>query len=103
MKMKTINIPELNIQVELEETQKGTSFNEIKIKKGWRLLTGAEAMFIYENYRDKIKLDWFFVKPVKEFPVARFNANSAWASLYCNRYPGVSDSRLGVRFCRSLK
>jgi hypothetical protein len=101
--MKTIKIKELNLEVELKETQKGIPFNKIKIPKGWRLLTGAEAMFLWENYRNKIDLDWFFVKPIRDYPVAGFIAFEDGAFLICGRFPADSNDRLGVRFCREIK
>ena len=100
---KTIKVKELNIEVEVEETQKGRSFREIKIPKGWRLLTGTEAMFLYENYQDKLKLNWFFVKPINNYPVVRFGVGGNGADLVCSWNPDISDSGLGVRFCRELK
>lgn len=101
--MKTIKVKELNLEVEKEETQQGTAFKDIKIPKGWRLLKGWEAMFLWENYRDKSNMDWFVCKPIKPFSVAKFLADSSRAFFYCIRGSGFSDSRLGVRFCRELK
>lgn len=103
--MKTEKIKELGIEVTKEELHKGKSYNEVKklIPKGWRLLKGWEAIFLWENYRDKLKLDWFFVEPIKGFTVARLYSYSVGVFIICDWDPGCSVSWLGVRFCKELE
>lgn len=106
--MKTLKIPKLKIEVEVEIHCRGKKLAEIKIPKGWRLLKPSEIWLLFENekYRKQLRLDntWEFVdNPIKNGWVARFDADDDWADLYCGGGTDISYSSLGVRFCRSLR
>lgn len=105
---KWLPIPELKIEVELEEHDEGLTYEQAKKleTKDLKFLEPHEAMFLWANkkYRDKLNLDWFWVNAeTTGFPAARFLADSGGAVLGCNRYPGGSDSGLGVRMKKVLK
>jgi len=97
-KMKTLKIEKLGIEVDVEETQKGVAYKNIKIPKGKRLLKGWEAMYLYQNHQKELNLNWFWVDGV-----ARFTAIANVAVLGCNWNPAYTYTGLGVRFCRELK
>ena len=52
---KTIEIKELNIEVEREYNQKDLRIKDLTIPKGWRLLTLNEFLVCYNKYRKKFK------------------------------------------------
>ena len=110
--MKSIKIPEKNIRVTQVE-QKGKSWNEIKIPKGWKICTYPLLQWLRNNdkYRDKLGLmnntgEWC-INPDKLMKkkgyVARFRAYSDWVYLDCYLNPQDAYPGLGVRFCRDLK
>lgn len=108
MKTKIID----GIEYECETHDFGKKLSEIKIPKGWRLWTIEECAKLHNNkkWREKLNLKdcWFFFEqPLKINDeggyVAWFGADSGWADLDCGRYPSVTDSSLGVRFCRDVK
>lgn len=98
--MKTKKYKDLGIEV-TETLHYGKSYEEcMKLKpKGWRLLTGVEAMQIW--VKEKFE-DWFFVK-IKGFNIARLDADSGGACLIGGRGSRVADPLLGVRWCRKIK
>jgi hypothetical protein len=107
--MKTIKIKELGIEVQTKISQKGKSFHEIKIPKGWRLLRTGEIIFLYNNHRKELNLEYAWEHIAQPFKLnkendycAWFVAGSDWADLDCGRSPSGSVSGLGVRFCRDL-
>ena len=105
---RLLKIPELNIKVETEIHDKGKCLKDIKVPKGMRLLKIDEIIFLYDNYCKELNLKntWEFIEqPFKNNKsyVARFYADSDWASFNCNRDPSYSDSYLGVRFCKEVK
>jgi hypothetical protein len=108
---KTIKIKELNLEVEVKIHEKGKLLSEIKIPKGWRLLNFNEIVWLFNSkYREKLNLQdtWEFIEQPFELNkkkgyVARFYADSVWASLYCFGDPDVRSGSLGVRFCKDLK
>ena len=106
--MKTIKIPELNIEIETEISQKGKSFGKLVIPNGWRLLKVNEIIYLYNNYAEELNMKntWEFIEqPFKRNrSVARFLAGSDRAGLGCNNDgPDYAYGSLGVRFCRDLE
>lgn len=106
-KGKWIKFKNLGIEVNSNQVQNRTKFKDIKIPKGCRLLRFEELKEVM-NYIIKNKLDiWsYFEQPIESFKnkyVARFDADSDWASLYCCGDPEGSDASLGVIFCRKIK
>ena len=54
---KTMKIPELNIEVEIEVTQKNTTYRDLKWRKGWRLLNINEVVWLANSkYAKKLKM-----------------------------------------------
>ena len=115
---KTMKVPELGIEVEIEVHDKKKSFNQIKkfIPKGWRLMTVQECIFLAnkKEYAKPLKMDGssleddFFIEQPFELNrtyklVARFGADSGGADLNCNWVLDYSYSSLGVRLVRSIK
>lgn len=115
--MKTIEVPELGIEVEIKVHDKGKSFNRVKklIPKRWRLPTAQECIFLANNkkYARVLKMDGssseddFFIQ--QPFKLNQKNGYAAWfdaasdrAYLDCNRNPVYSDSSLGVRLVRRI-
>jgi hypothetical protein len=102
---KTLVVKELGIEVQTEISQKGITFKDLIIPKGWRLLTVNEIIYLYNNYANALSLldTWEFIEqPFKRNnSVARFYAYSDRAGLDCYRDPDIRDDGLGVRFCRS--
>ena len=98
-----------NVEYEVEETQKGIIYKDIKIPKGWRLWEPEETVKLHKDkkLRKKLNLEdcWFFVQSRYFLPkyVARFGADSDRADLNCDWNPRNSYSGLGVRFRRDLK
>jgi len=111
---KTIEIKELNIEVETELHTEMNKISKIEIPKGWRLLTLAEWILIYNKYKNKINYggnpDEIVSQPLEEnkdkYPywnvwfrslVGRSEFNGINGNLYCSS--GVR----GVRFCKDVK
>ena len=97
----------LKIEVDFKQEQNGKKFEDIKIRKGWRLLRLREMdevmNYIIEN---KLNIWSYFEQPIKTYKgkyVARFLAFSDGVSLSCGRNPQFSGSALGVIFARDLK
>ena len=108
---KTIKVKELNIEIETEIHDKGKTFNEIKIPKGWRLPTYFELQTLRNDKRYRYNLNlldtWEFVEQLDEMCkkkdyIAWFGAYSGGAVLGCYGDPSDSDAGLGVRFVRDL-
>ncbi len=110
---KWLDIPELKISVEIEVHDKDKSFDELGLKdREKELLTAEQCIWLANSkYAKKLKMDgssseddFFIQQPFnlsrKNGYVARFCAVSYYANLVCDRYSGVSDSNLGVRFVR---
>jgi len=103
-------IKELGIEFTVKQQQNNIKFNDIEIPKGFRLIKATEIMKFWDNktFRETLLKEndnnlWFFVENLdcyKKDYVARFDAFSGRAGLYCDWYPGSSDSRLGVIFVR---
>lgn len=110
IKVPTLIIKELKIEVEKNIHDKDKCLKDIIIPKGWRLLTTSEIIFLFNNYKEELNLAdaWEFIKqPFKlnnqNGYVAWFNAYSGRASLNCDWDPAVTDPGLGVRFVRDIK
>ena len=104
MKTKIID----GIEYEIETHDFGKRLSQIKIPKGWRLWKPSECWKFYEDkeLRKIMNLEdcWFFVfNPTEDQFVARFDAYSGGADLYCGGNPADTGSSLGVRFCREVK
>ena len=108
-----LDIPELNISVEIEVHDKNRSWDDLKLKdREDELLTAEQCIWLANSkYAKQLKMDgssssddFFIQQPFnlsrKNGYVARFNAYSYVASLYCRSYSYDSDSYLGVRFVR---
>ena len=91
-----------NYEYDLETTQKGMNFENLKIPKGAEMWTAKDVLELINKFdRKKLNLveDLFFIKSyLKEFEVGRLSASPDWFSVYCNGDPQFSDSALGVRF-----
>jgi IS4 transposase len=125
-----LDVPELGLEIEIEVTHKGKSYDKImalpevreKIKKGWRLLCPLrpvdyvnELAFLENNptYSKILKLDGsstkddFFVNQIfkrnaEKGYVAYFYAGSGGSDLYSYGDSSVADSVRGVRLCRKI-
>ena len=108
-----LDIPELNISVEIEVHDKNKSWDELNLsKKEDQLLTSEQCIWLANSkYAKDLKMDGssskddFFIKQPfdlsrKNNYVARFFAGSGFAYLYCGGYSSYSGSVLGVRFVR---
>jgi hypothetical protein len=102
--MTTTKIPELNLEVETE-LRKRVKKSEIKIPKGWRLLTFSEASYILEKNILKLgleKIEWITLKD----KVASLDSDMYGDRLNVNGY-SWSDLDIGcgfgVRFCKEIK
>jgi hypothetical protein len=128
VKDNLLDVPEIELEIEITVTNKGLSYNDImalkevqeKIKKGWRLLSLCreedyvnEVSFLEKNptYSKILKMDGsstkddFFVSQMfrrnaEQGLVAGFYADSGYSGLYSGRDPGYAVSVRGVRFCR---
>ena len=110
--MKTIKIPELKIEVEIEIHDKGKYLKDIQIPEDWRLLRVDELIFLFNNEKYNrllnLKNTWEFMEQPfklnnKNNYVAKFIAYSGRASLGCDGHSDISGSLLGVRFCKNIK
>jgi len=113
---KLLDIPELNISVEIEVHDKGKSWDELNLSaREDDLLTAEQVLFLMNSkYAKQLKMDGsssnddFFIKQYSELSrkngyVAGFYADSGFSRLGS---VGVSDcacSGRGVRFARKLK
>ncbi len=110
---KTINIKDLDIEVEQDVHDKDVCFDNITIPNKWRLLNVNEVVWLANSkYAKKLKMfsgddDFYFEQPFKlnkkNNYIARFGTGSDGANLDCGGDPQGSYSVLGVRFCRDLK
>jgi len=113
--MKTIKIKKLGIEIEKELHKEMENVGNIKIPKGWRLLTLNEFLEIWNNYKNKFdfggdKFDEILEQPLKEkkkeypFYNVWFYGLDLRSGLYgSSRDLDCSSWSRGVRFCRSLK
>jgi hypothetical protein len=109
-----LDIPELNISVEINVHDKNKSWDELNLKdREKELLTVEQCIFLANSkYAKELKMDgsssddFFIQQPFnlnrKNGYVARFCADSGCAVLYCSRYSYYSYSFLGVRFVRQI-
>ena len=108
-----LDIPELNISVEIEVHNKDKSWDELKLsEREDELLTAEQCIWLANSkYAKQLKMDGgsseddFFIKQPfdlsrKNNYVAWFYADSDYADLDCDGYSVGSGSSLGVRFCR---
>ena len=113
--MKTIKIKELGLEIEKELHREMEIIKDIKIPKGWRLLTMSEFLEVWNNHRSKFdfngdRFDEIIKQPLKD-GIKDYPFYNVWLGGLGNRselngYLGDlsydSGSR-GVRFCRELK
>lgn len=110
-----LDIPELEISVEIEVHDKDKSWDELGLKdREDELLTQDQCVFLANSkYAKQLKMDGssskddFFIKQPfdlnrKNGYVARFCADSDYADLGCYRGSGYSYASLGVRFARKI-
>ena len=115
-KSNWLDIPELNISVEIEVHDKDKSWDDLGLKdRESELLTYEQTIWLANSkYAKTLKMDgsslsddFFIQQPFnlsrKNGFVARFFAVSDGAGLNCYRNPTGSYSSLGVRFCRDIK
>ena len=108
-----LDIPELNISVEIEVHDKDKSWDELNLsEKEDQLLTSEQCIWLANSkYAKTLKMDGssnkddFFIKQPfdlsrKNGYVARFSADSDYADLNCFGYSSDAGSNLGVRFVR---
>lgn len=108
-----LDIPELNISVEIEVHDKNKSWDELNLSdREKELLTAEQCIWLANSkYAKTLKMDgssskddFFIQQPFnlsrKNGYVARFIADSDCADLYCVWDSSDSDSYLGVRFVR---
>ena len=108
-----LDIPELNISVEIEVHDKGKSWNKLKLSEREKeLLTAEQCIFLANSkYAKTLKMDgsssdddFFIQQPFnlsrKNGRVARFYAGWGCAYLGCGGGSSSSGSVLGVRFVR---
>ncbi len=112
-----LDIPELDISVEIEIHNKNKSWDELNLgEREKELLTYDQCVFLANNpkYAKTLKMDgsssdddFFIQQPFdlnrKNGGVARFYVDSGDANLYCRYDSGFSYSTLGVRYCRKIK
>ncbi len=110
-----LDIPELNISVEIEVHDKDKSWDDLELSsKEDQLLTYNQVVFLANSkYAKQLKMDgssseddFFFKQPFnlnrKNNYVARFCAGSDGCNLCCDWNSWCSDSYLGVRFCKKI-
>ena len=111
-----LDIPELNISVEIEVHDKDKSWNDLGLsERENELLTSSQCEFLanHKKYSKILKMDGssskddFFIKQPfdlsrKNGRVARFYADSEFAYLGCYGCSSGSGSYLGVRFVRKI-
>lgn len=94
-------------EYEVKEHSFDKTLDEIEIPEGWELWTHEDCIKLRndEKLREKLNLQncWFFIKqPFKQDYVARFNADSGRAYLYCDGDAEYRYGSLGVRFKRKV-
>ena len=110
-----LDIPELNISVEIEVHDKDKSWDDLNLSKREKeLLTAEQCIWLANSkYAKQLKMDgssseddFFIQQPFnlsrKNGYVARFDADSDYAVLGCVRDSSYSYSYLGVRFVRKI-
>ncbi len=110
-----LDIPELKISVEIEVHDKDKSWDDLKLSEREKeLLTAEQCIWLANSkYAEQLKMDgsstkddFFIQQPFdlsrKNGYVARFNVDSDFANLGCNRDSDYSYSMLGVRFVRKI-
>jgi hypothetical protein len=109
-----LDIPELNISVEINVHDKNKSWDELNLKdREKELLTVEQCIFLANSkYAKELKMDgsssddFFIQQPFnlnrKNGYVARFYADSGYAYLGWDWYSFDSNSTLGVRFVRQI-
>jgi len=115
MKKETIKIKELGLEIEKELHREMGRFKDIKIPKGWRLLTISEFLEIWNNHRSKFnfdgdRFDEMIKQPLKD-KVKNYPFYNVWLGGFGDRSGlngddgnlGYGDGSRGVRFCRELK
>ena len=108
-----LDIPELNISVEIEVHDKNRSWDKLKLSERKKeLLTAEQCIWLANSkYAKTLKMDgsssrddFFIQQPFKlnrkNGYVAGFSAYSDYADLDCGRDSSDSYSNLGVRFVR---
>ncbi len=108
-----LDIPELNISVEIEVHDKNRSWDKLKLSERKKeLLTAEQCIWLANSkYAKTLKMDgsssrddFFIQQPFKlnrkNGYVAGFIAYSDFADLGCDWYSSGSNSNLGVRFVR---
>jgi len=113
---KTIIIQELNLEIERELHTDMNTPSKIKIPEGWRLLTLAEFIEIWNKHRNKLDFGGKLVDEIVKQPIEdnekKYPYWNIWFRGLGNRselfYSGGvlhsgSDRVRGVRFCRELK
>lgn len=111
-----LDIPELNISVEIEVHNKNNSWDNLGLsERESELLTHEEVIWLANSkYAKQLKMDgssskddFFFKQPFdlsrKNGYIAMFFANSGYADLGCDGDSSGSISDLGVRFVRRTK
>lgn len=105
MKDKTIKIKKLKIEVE-KELGKEVLIENIKIPKGWRLLTLSEASYILENDILNLgldKIEWITLKGKVASLDSGRSVDGGWLHVGGSDWGGYIGFAFGVRFCRDLK
>lgn len=109
LKENLVKIPKLKIEVQEKVHSFNTSFENLEIPKGMRLLTYIECVEIHNDLKLRKKLGfgdiWIHIEQSfklnkKKGLVARFYADSDYCDLYCDGDSVNSYSDLGVLFCR---
>jgi len=113
---KLLDIPELNISVEIEVHDKGKSWDELNLsEREDDLLTAEQCLFLMNSkYAKQLKMDGssseddFFIKQYSELSrkngyVADFFADSVYSDLSSYWNSDNAYSIRGVRFARKLK
>ena len=111
-KTKIINYDKKKIEVCIEDEQKGRSFDEIEIPKGWKLWTHQMCIALHNNkrLREELNLEHcsFWIEQFFEFN--KENGHFAWFYAYSVRVgfayseePQDWGGRFGVRFWREVK
>jgi len=115
MKKETIKIKELGLEIEKELHKEMEMIKDIKIPKGWRLLTMSEFLEVWNNHRSKFdfngdRFDEIIKQPlkdgIKDYPfynvwLNRLDIRSGLLGNLGDLY--YDDRSRGVRFCRELK
>jgi len=115
MKKETIKIKELGLEIEKELHREMGRFKDIKIPKGWRLLTISEFLEIWNNHRSKFNFDGDRFDEMIKQPLKDKVKNYPFYNVWLDRldyWSGLNGANWGldydlgsrgVRFCRELK